>query len=44
MGNEKMTIKMVIQRNGISVVKASLKGDIYVNKLNSSMDTLIVCY
>lgn len=44
MGNEKMTVKMVIQRKGISILKASLKGDIYTNKLNSSVDTLIVCY
>lgn len=44
MGNEKMTIKMFIQRKGISMVKARLKGDIYTNKLSSSMDTLIVCY
>lgn len=44
LGNEKMTIKMVIQRKGISMVKAieSLKGDIYTNKLSSSMDTFVV--
>lgn len=44
MGNEKLTVKMVIHRKGISMVKATLKGDIYTNKLNSSMDTLIVRY
>lgn len=32
----------VIQRKGISIVKASLKGDIYMNKLNNSMDTQII--